>query len=309
MGYKRTEHKNALIKLVKEKRMILQTDAKSIMNKNDIKYTVESLVKEGKIKRQKVKVRGKVGNLTDQYLLYSNDVKQSEILEYEKELINRPYESPLIKNHCYKRKEEKFKQELKDAFQKDKNYSLQNNNIIDLREYVKINNTDLIIKTFNGERVVTFEEIDKVHNRPVGTARRNFSTNKNRFIEGIDYFIFKGNEGRETLIQANYTNFVELPKSKNFVYYLITETGYMMLVKSFTDDLSWDVQRQLVQSYFKVKELKELQNNNLPITQQDLNFNGIYDIMKLFAGGIADLNDRVKILENTIEGFRKAING
>ena len=28
-----------------------------------------------------------------------------------------------------------------------------------------------------------------------------------------------------------------------------------MLVKSFTDDLAWDVQRKLVSSYFKVKEL------------------------------------------------------
>jgi phage antirepressor YoqD-like protein len=32
---------------------------------------------------------------------------------------------------------------------------------------------------------------------------------------------------------------------------LLTETGYSMLVKSFTDDLAWEVQRQLVRSYFK----------------------------------------------------------
>ena len=32
---------------------------------------------------------------------------------------------------------------------------------------------------------------------------------------------------------------------------LITESGYLMLVKSFTDDLAWDVQRQLVNSYFR----------------------------------------------------------
>jgi len=29
----------------------------------------------------------------------------------------------------------------------------------------------------------------------------------------------------------------------------------------------------------------------------------------MFAGGITDLNDRVKTLENTIEGFKKAIAG
>ena len=36
---------------------------------------------------------------------------------------------------------------------------------------------------------------------------------------------------------------------------LITETGYLMLVKSFTDDLAWDVQRKLVDSYFRVKQV------------------------------------------------------
>lgn len=35
---------------------------------------------------------------------------------------------------------------------------------------------------------------------------------------------------------------------------LITESGYLMLVKSFTDDLAWKVQRELVNSYFKLRE-------------------------------------------------------
>lgn len=37
---------------------------------------------------------------------------------------------------------------------------------------------------------------------------------------------------------------------------LLTESGYLMLVKSFTDDLAWDVQRQLVNSYFRVSKAK-----------------------------------------------------
>ena len=34
----------------------------------------------------------------------------------------------------------------------------------------------------------------------------------------------------------------------------LTETGYLMLVKVFDDDLSWQVQRQLVRRYFAAKE-------------------------------------------------------
>lgn len=303
MAYKTTEHKNAIVKMVKEKRMILQMDVASMLNKKNIKYSVESLVKEGKIKRQKVKNRGTVGNLLDVWLLYRNDVKQAEILEYEKELINKPFNSPLVKNHCYKKVENPVEAITKDDLT---NYASQNN-VIDMQEYVKINNTDLMIKNYQNQRVVTFDEIDHVHQRPSGTARRNFNTNKNRFIEGVDYYLFKGEKGRKALLQANYTKFVELPKSKNFAYYLITETGYMMLVKSFTDDLSWDVQRQLVKSYFKIQELKTKQENNIPIIKQDLNFGNTYDILKVFANGITDLNDRVKSLESTIDSFKKAI--
>ena len=36
---------------------------------------------------------------------------------------------------------------------------------------------------------------------------------------------------------------------------LLTESGYLMLVKSFTDDIAWSVQRQLVNSYFRVKQI------------------------------------------------------
>ena len=45
---------------------------------------------------------------------------------------------------------------------------------------------------------------------------------------------------------------------------LFTESGYLMLVKSLTDDLSWAVQRELVNGYFKVQEIaKEVKKQRL----------------------------------------------
>lgn len=38
-------------------------------------------------------------------------------------------------------------------------------------ELQKINNTDITIKEHNGQRVVTFKDIDAVHGRPDGTAK------------------------------------------------------------------------------------------------------------------------------------------
>lgn len=113
---------------------------------------------------------------------------------------------------------------------------------------VKINNTDLSVKEFNGQRIVTFKDIDMLHERIEGTAKRNFSDNKKHFIENEDYF--------KMTYKEFSTNFV--PNSKggnpNNEVVLLTESGYLMLVKSLQDDLAWKVQRELVNNYFRVKE-------------------------------------------------------
>ncbi|WLD27673.1 ORF6N domain protein [Clostridioides difficile] len=117
-----------------------------------------------------------------------------------------------------------------------------------MNNLVLINNQELQVKEFNNQRVVTFKEIDKVHERVEGTAGRNFRENKKHFIKDEDYFYL---EGKELSTIKQTTNFVG-SNARELI--LLTETGYLMLVKSFTDDLAWKVQRQLVNSYFRVKE-------------------------------------------------------
>jgi len=46
---------------------------------------------------------------------------------------------------------------------------------------VTINNVELPIKEYQGQKVVTLKEIDAVHNRPEGTARKRFNDNKKHF--------------------------------------------------------------------------------------------------------------------------------
>lgn len=107
------------------------------------------------------------------------------------------------------------------------------------------------LKSWEGKRVVTLKDIDMVHNRPTGTARRNFNKNKQRFIENEDYYKISAYEFR-TQIDGNETKKVAED------VYLFTEMGYLILVKSFKDDLSWEVQRRLVNSYFKQDSKQEL---------------------------------------------------
>ena len=114
---------------------------------------------------------------------------------------------------------------------------------------VKINNNDVIVKEFQGQRVVTAWDIAKVHNRDVGEINKIFNRNKDKFILNEDYFILKIKEFFERFktIQDFIPNNV-----KEIV--LFTESGYLMLVKTFTDNLSWNVQRELIKGYFIAKE-------------------------------------------------------
>lgn len=104
----------------------------------------------------------------------------------------------------------------------------------------------LEIKEWQGQRVITFKDIDKVHQRPDGTAKRNFQMNKKHFIENVDFFnakrvVDKKNEIRTFNIPARGLT-------------LLTESGYLMLAKSLTDDLAWDVQRALLNNYFRGRQ-------------------------------------------------------
>lgn len=250
---------------------------------------------------------------------------------------------------------------------------------------MQICDTEITVKEYAGQRVVTFKDIDRVHERPEGTARKRFNDNREHFIEdedffkvspsefyenidrpvrarsimefadsldgtrGIDYsgYIFLTKEPESGLIKigrtrhkvkkimttlnvgrtndlAPYAEFeckdvlkaqqeihrqleqhrkkgewfsVSIKEAEKIIketiakvdaafdptarhkggarvpITLITESGYLMLVKSFTDDLAWKVQRELVNCYFRVKEARREPEENAvikrPLTMDD----------------------------------------
>lgn len=109
---------------------------------------------------------------------------------------------------------------------------------------ITIHNTQLPVVEYRGQRVVTLAMIDQVHERTEGTARRNFNEHRSKLLEGSDFFKICADEIRTH-------NIVKIsPRAHEDVTFL-TEQGYLMLVKSLTDDLAWTVQRQLVSNYFR----------------------------------------------------------
>lgn len=122
-----------------------------------------------------------------------------------------------------------------------------------MSDVMTVENTEMQIREYNGQRVVTFKDIDRVHERASGTAKRAFSKNRKRFVEGTDYFMLKPSENSK--VQNMYFCNITIPTRGITV---LTETGYLMIVKTFTDDLSWSVQRQLVNNYFEKRVVKNV---------------------------------------------------
>lgn len=118
------------------------------------------------------------------------------------------------------------------------------------KDIIKISNKDLQVKQYKGQRVVTFKDIDMVHERAEGTAKRNFNENKKHLIKDIDYFEVKQSDFQKYEIRT-----LEIP---NRGITVLTESGYLMLVKSLQDDLAWEVQRELVNRYFKVDNSRKV---------------------------------------------------
>lgn len=117
-------------------------------------------------------------------------------------------------------------------------------------DMIIVNNVPVTIKEWNGQRVVTYADVDRVHGRPEGTCKRNFQYQKSHFVEGEDYFKLSKDEFRPFGENPNYN----YPRGG----YLITEKGYLLLIKSFNDDLAWEVQKQLVAAYFQItKDISE----------------------------------------------------
>ena len=69
-----------------------------------------------------------------------------------------------------------------------------------MNKLIHIGNADIFVKEYKGKRVVTFKDIDAVHERPDGTANKRFLDNKKRFVEGEDFFNISNSEIRKSRI-------------------------------------------------------------------------------------------------------------
>lgn len=137
-------------------------------------------------------------------------------------------------------------------------------NVVNEKDYMEINGKRIEKKEYNGVPVLTSWDIAEIHGKEMRRVNENFKYVREKLILNEDYFIIERDKFSETdfPIQNFIPNNVkEIP--------LFTETGYMMLCKTFGDDFSWQLQRFLVRNYFNMQKLiHSIQNGEIEIRRK-----------------------------------------
>lgn len=102
------------------------------------------------------------------------------------------------------------------------------------------------------QRVLTTQQLAESYETTSRRISENFNSNKERYQEGKHFFCLEGNALKE--FRAN-TEIADLPSNLN-KFYLWTEKGALLHAKSLATDKAWEVYDQLVETYFKAKDLQ-----------------------------------------------------
>lgn len=171
---------------------------------------------------------------------------------------------------------------------------------------LQINDQQLMIKEYNNQRVVTMWDIANLHGVDSRNIRMNFKNNSKYLVEGEDYYLLdKRNNFVVNLIDKEDLKRNAVSRAKDIPVF--TETGYLMITKPMTDELSWQVQRLLIKSYFKVQEVykSEVALTKSEEPKQLQNLSDINKTIELVNSMLPKTrisnNDRMKIASDLLE--------
>ena len=122
---------------------------------------------------------------------------------------------------------------------------------------------NLQVVEHDNQRIMTTQQLADGYGTSVITISNNFNRNKKRYEVGKHYFLLEGEELQEfkTIHQID-DQFKRTPK-----LYLWTERGALLHAKSLNTPQAWDVYEELVDTYFRAREVQ--QQVHLPTPRPD----------------------------------------
>lgn len=105
---------------------------------------------------------------------------------------------------------------------------------------------ELKVTEYKDMRVLTTQQIAEVYGTNTDVISKNFTNNRERYVEGKHFICLTGDELREAKANGKIYG---LPQNAN-KFYLWTKKGAFLHAKSLNTDIAWEVYDRLVDSYF-----------------------------------------------------------
>lgn len=117
-----------------------------------------------------------------------------------------------------------------------------------------------------GQRCVSAKTVARIHESTMKVINQSINRliSQSRMRDTIDYIDMFSNE--ELKVTASDLGFINSNGQKNC--YILSERGYMKLIKYMDDDTSWDVMENFIDEYFRMKEHIEV-SSSPTLTQDD----------------------------------------
>lgn len=141
-----------------------------------------------------------------------------------------------------------------------------------------------------GIRVLTTKQLAEVYETTETNIKTNFNRNKERFIEGRDYYLLKSAELKEF---KNYVTDSNLVDSRAPQLYLWTERGANRHSKILDTDMAWKQFDVLEETYFKVKTNQV----SIPTSDREI-LQLVIKVNENTAQRVDDLEEQVKELKD-----------
>lgn len=145
---------------------------------------------------------------------------------------------------------------------------------------------ELKITEYKGIRVLTTQQIAEAYGTDTKIISKNFSRNKERYIEGKHFICLEGEEKRGFVNRRQIDD-----SSKNAkTLYLWTEKGAFLHAKSLNTDRAWEVYDRLVDEYFEKPKL--------PLWTMD-------DKIQILAQGNIELKEKIEAVNDDLQEFKR----
>lgn len=168
-------------------------------------------------------------------------------------------------------------------------------------EIVKINNLDVAVIEWNGERVITTTQLAGVYETDVNNIQMNYANNKERFKEGIHYFYLDGEVLR--IFKKSLPNEIGEPLKFIPKLYLWTHRGASRHCKILDTEKAWEQFDNLEDAYFNPQPAV----NTDQLSPELQMFGKLYEVVARQELKQKEQEQKMEQLDNKIDSIKEVV--